>query len=95
MAQKDSSIVAGKSVKNSLMTGSDVTSETPKSPWTRPAHIAQELPPDRLVEPVLVEEHGVAFGRNAALAGPHLDRIAGNQADRDEEQRRQAPGRSG
>jgi hypothetical protein len=46
--------------------------------------VVDELLPHRLVQAQLVTEHRQAFGRNAALAHPHLHRIARHQPDGDE-----------
>ena len=46
--------------------------------------IIAELLPDRPVKPHLVHEFGMALGRDAALAAPHLDRISRHQPDHHE-----------
>ena len=50
------------------------------------ADIVEELHVERPVEAHLVQQLGVALGRDAALADTHLDRIARHQADQDEGQ---------
>ena len=71
-------------MRNSVSTFCWVDSETPKSPCSSRQHIVEELLPHRLVEAELMAELGEPFGRNAALADAHLDRIARHQVDRDE-----------
>ena len=50
------------------------------------ADIVEELHIERPVEAHLMQQLGVALGRDAALAHTHLDRIARHQADQDEGQ---------
>ena len=84
IAHSDSSIVAGKSCRNSCSTGSCVTIEVPKSPLQHLPDVVQELPPHRLVEAELVAQLGQALRIDAALAGADLDRIARHQVDQHE-----------
>ena len=50
--------------------------------------VVQELPPHRLVEAELMAQFGQPLGRDAALAGARLDRIAGHQVDQQEAEER-------
>ena len=75
-------MVAGKSVTNSLSTGSCRDDRGAEIAMHEMAEIVEELPPDRLVEADFVAQLGEPLRRDAALAGAHLDRIARHQADR-------------
>ena len=88
MAQTDSSTVAGNSCMNSRHTEFCVTIEVPRSPLRHLPFVVQELLPHRLVEAELVAQFGQPLGRDAALAGPRLDRIAGHQVDQQEAEER-------
>ena len=81
IAQKDSSIVAGKRTRELLkdrMGGAERIAEVAVQ---RPPDIFEILLPDRPVEPELVHEFGVALRADAALARHRHDRIGGKQAD--------------
>jgi hypothetical protein len=58
--------------------------DLPKVAVQHPRDVDAVLDHDRPVESVLLAQHLVAYGIDAALAGERLDRVAWNQPDQEE-----------